>query len=125
MMTFPLDPMTPPDASSPEQNVLLQPSTYQPATPDPAPPTHQASSTETSSNTSSTSSSSSQSSGGDTVQLSYNAQIKQLSSQGMSAADIAQTMGTTVAAVDSSLNIQPTTTPSSSAPTATTTNLTL
>jgi len=124
MMTFPFNPTTS-DASSPEQNVLLQPSSYQPATPDPAPPTHQASSTETSSNNASTSSSSSQSSSGDTVQLSYDAQIRQLSSQGLSAADIAQTMGTTVAAVDSSLNIQPTTTPSSSSPTTTTTNVTL
>ncbi|HEX4652152.1 MAG TPA: hypothetical protein VH250_11685 [Granulicella sp.] len=127
MMTFPLDPMTPTDASSPEQNVLLQPSSYQPATPDPTPSTHQASSTETASDASSSSSSSSSaSSGGDTVQISYNAQIKQLSSQGMSAADIAQTMGTTVANVDTLLDITPTTTtPSTTSSTTTTTNVTL
>jgi hypothetical protein len=125
MMTFPFDPMTPPDASSsPEQNILLQPSTYQPATPDPAPPTHQVSSTETSGHTASSSSQSS-GSAGDTVQLSTDAQIKQLSSQGMSAADIAQTIGTTVASVDSSLNIQPTTTPTSSSHTTATINVTL
>jgi len=122
-MTFPFNPTTP-DASSPEQNVLLQPSSYQPATPDPAPPTNQASSTETSSHTSSSSSSSSQSTG-DTVQLSTDAQIKQLSSQGMSAADIAQTIGTSVASVDSSLNIQPTPTPASPPSTTATSNVTL
>jgi hypothetical protein len=123
MMTFPLDPMTPTDASSsPEQNVLLQPSSYQPAAPTPTPPTQHTDSTSTSTSTSGSPSTSSTSNGsGDTVQISYNAQIKQLSSQGMSAADIAQTMGTTVASVDTLLDITPTTTTSTSSTSTTTT----
>ena len=124
MMTFPLDPMTPTDASSsPEQNVLLQPSSYQPATPVPTPPTQHTELTSTSTSTSSSPSTSS-TSNGDTVQISYNAQIKQLSSQGMSAADIAQTMGTTVASVDTLLDITPTT-PTSTSSTSTTTTPTV
>jgi hypothetical protein len=120
-MTFPLDPMTPTDASSsPEQNVLLQPTTYQPATPTPTPPTQHTDSTSTSTSDSPSTSSTSNGSG-DTVQISYNAQIKQLSSQGMSAADIAQTMGTTVASVDTLLDITPTTSTSTSSTSTTTT----
>jgi hypothetical protein len=123
MMTFPLDPMTPSDASSsPEQNVLLQPSSYQPATPVPTPPPTQH--TELTSTSTSSSPSTSSTSNGDTVQISYNAQIKQLSSQGMSAADIAQTMGTTVASVDTLLDITPTT-PTSTSSTSTTTTPTV
>jgi len=106
-MTIQLDPTTSLEYSS-EQNVQLQPSSYQPVETPPTPPTPPTSSTSTSGSTSNNSTSGSGST--DTVQLSYNAQVHQLNSQGLSAADIAQTMGTTVAAVDTLLNITPTTT---------------
>ena len=107
MSSLPFNPT--PDLSSAEQNVQLQPSTYQTGSTQPTPP-----------ETTSTSSSGSHSTSSDSVTLSLDAQVKQLSQQGMSAADIAQTLGTTVASVDTYLNIMPTTTttPSSSSTTA-------
>jgi hypothetical protein len=116
-MTMPLDPANSLDYSSAEQNVQLQPSSYQPPQAEPTPTTSSTASTSsaTSHSGSSSSSSTSGSSGStDSVQISYDAQVKQLNSQGMSASNIAQTMGTTVAAVDTLLNITPTTTSTSS-----------
>jgi hypothetical protein len=118
MSSFPFNPMTSPDAASPEQNIQLQPSTYQTDATQPNPP---ATTSTTSSSTSSTSSSSGSHSGsGDNVTLSFHAQAKQLSQQGMSAANIAQTLGTTVASVDTLLNITPTTTTNTSSSSSTT-----
>jgi hypothetical protein len=54
------------------------------------------------------------------VQLSYDAQVRQLSSQGLSAADIAQSMGSTIAAVDTLLNITPTSTTATTSAASTT-----
>jgi hypothetical protein len=122
MSSFPYNPMTPditPDVSSPEQNIQLQPSTYQTGSTEPTSPAT------TSSTSSSTSSSSSHSGSGDSVTLSFNAQVKQLSQQGMSASDIAQTLGATVASVDTLLNIAPPTPAVSSSATKAASSITL
>jgi hypothetical protein len=126
-MTMPLDPANSLDYSSAEQNVQLQPSSYQPTQTEPTPPTSTSSTASTSHSASHSGSSSSSTTSGstDTVQISYDAQVKQLNSQGMSASNIAQTMGTTVAAVDTLLNITPTTTTTSSASTTTATTPTV
>jgi hypothetical protein len=126
-MTMPLDPANSLDYSSAEQNVQLQPSSYQPTQTEPTPTTPSTSSTASTSTASHSGSSSSSSTSGstDSVQISYDAQVKQLNSQGMSASNIAQTMGTTVAAVDTLLNITSTTTTTSSASTTTATTPTV
>jgi hypothetical protein len=119
MSSFPFDPT--PDSSA-AQNVLLQPSTYQTGSTQPTPPD-----TTSTPSTSSSSTSGSHSSSSDSVTLSFNAQVKQLSQQGMSASDIAQTLGSTVASVDTLLNITPTTSAPSSSSHSTTaaSNITL
>jgi hypothetical protein len=120
-MTFPFDPTTSPDiTASAEQNVQLQPSSYQPAETQPTPSTPAASSSTSSSTSNSSSNSTSGSGSTDTVQLSYDAQVRQLSSQGLSAADIAQSMGSTIAAVDTLLNITPTSTTATTSAASTT-----
>lgn len=115
MSSFPFNPLTSPDTSA-EQNIQLQPSSYQNDSTQPT-STAPISSTTSSSHTSTSASGSisgSQSSSSDSVSLSLNAQAKQLSQQGMSPSDIAQTLGATVASIDSYLNITPTATATSS-----------
>jgi hypothetical protein len=116
---MPLDPATSLDYSSAEQNVQLQPSSYQSTQTTPTPPTSSSTST-----SASASSSTATSGPAASVQISYNAQIQQLSSQGMSAADIAESMGTTVAAVDTLLDITPTTIPSTTSTSSSSTTTT-
>jgi hypothetical protein len=124
-MTMPLDPATSLDYSSAEQNVQLQPSSYQSTQTTPTPPTPPTPPTSSSTSTSASTSSSTSTTGpAASVQISYNAQIQQLSSQGMSAADIAESMGTTVAAVDTLLDITPTTIPSTTSTSSTSTTTT-
>ena len=122
-MTMPLDPATSLDYSSAEQNIQLQPSSYQPAETSPTPATPPTTTASTST-AGSTSSSTSTTGPAASVQISYNAQIQQLSSQGMSAADIAESMGTTLAAVDTLLDITPTTIPSTTSTSSTSTTTT-